>query len=291
MIAAGSVNVTYPVRIHEDADIWVSDHLSIGQYTVIKSGFKAKCRSLTIGRHCYIHEGVEIGFGGCMGLNAHVHIGDYVGIFQNTHINCAEPVYIGDCCGLGQEVKIWTHGTWLPVAEGFPPQKQEPVRIGDKVWLPARTQVLAGVEIGDNVVVGINSLVNKSLPSGCFAAGIPAKVIKENVYPKPLTTEELMQVARELCAGYLPIAQDKGFQPDCLAPYLDTDNGHVYIDFQMSEGEGAVEFDLSDPSATYLPGISEYEEDFRDYLRRNGFKFHNGGFFKSMLPTRFTEVR
>lgn len=282
MIITNKLEVPGPVKIHDDIDMLVSDSVYIGEYTVIKSGFRAKCRSLHIGRHCYIHENVEIGFGGCIGPNAHVYIDDYVGIFQNTHINCAETVHIGKHCGIGQEVKIWTHSAWLPVAEGFPPQHQAPVIIGDKVWLPARCQILPGVTIGDNVVVGINSLVNRNLPAGCFAAGIPAKVKEMDAYPKPLTNKELHKVALDLRKDYKIIAQDKGFEP-ILVVY-----GPVIGFFYEDERTW---FDLSMPNRLDMHGISPYAEDFRDYLRRNGFKFYNGGFFRSIMPERFTRCR
>ena len=34
-----------------------------------------------------------------------------------------------------------------------------------------------GVNIGDNVIVGANSLVSKDIPDGCVCAGNPAQVI------------------------------------------------------------------------------------------------------------------
>jgi acetyltransferase-like isoleucine patch superfamily enzyme len=38
--------------------------------------------------------------------------------------------------------------------------------------------VLKGVTIGDNSVVAAMSVVTKSLPTNCIAAGVPAKVVK-----------------------------------------------------------------------------------------------------------------
>ena len=63
---------------------------------------------------------------------------------------------------------IWTHGAWLDITQGFP-SDFGPVKIGKNVWLPARSIVLPNVTIGDNVVVGINSIVNRSLPDGCLS--------------------------------------------------------------------------------------------------------------------------
>lgn len=39
------------------------------------------------------------------------------------------------------------------------------------------TTILKGVHIGDNVIIGAGSLVNKDVPSDCVVAGNPAKVI------------------------------------------------------------------------------------------------------------------
>ena len=37
------------------------------------------------------------------------------------------------------------------------------------------------VAIGDNVVVGANSVVVKDVPPNCIVAGVPAKIIKESI--------------------------------------------------------------------------------------------------------------
>ena len=51
--------------------------------------------------------------------------------------------------------------------------------IGNNVWLGDKVSVLSGVNIGDNVIVGANSVVTKNVPSNCVVAGIPAKIIKK----------------------------------------------------------------------------------------------------------------
>lgn len=40
-----------------------------------------------------------------------------------------------------------------------------------------KTTILKGVNIGNNVIIGANSLVNKDIPDNCVAAGNPAKVL------------------------------------------------------------------------------------------------------------------
>ena len=57
----------------------------------------------------------------------------------------------------------------------------KPIEIGKGVWLGMRVHVLGGVRIGDFSVIGANSVVTKDIPSGCLAAGVPAKVIKRGM--------------------------------------------------------------------------------------------------------------
>lgn len=40
-----------------------------------------------------------------------------------------------------------------------------------------KTTILKGVHIGNNVIIGANSLVNKDVPNNCVVAGNPARVI------------------------------------------------------------------------------------------------------------------
>lgn len=53
-----------------------------------------------------------------------------------------------------------------------------PIRIGDNVWIGMNSVVMPGVVIGDNVVIGANSTVTHDIPSNSIAVGNPSKVIK-----------------------------------------------------------------------------------------------------------------
>ncbi len=51
------------------------------------------------------------------------------------------------------------------------------VKIGNNVWLGENVTICKGVTIGNNCIIGIGSIVTKSIPSNSVAVGIPAKVI------------------------------------------------------------------------------------------------------------------
>ena len=59
------------------------------------------------------------------------------------------------------------------------PERTEPVRIGNRVWIGADSMVLRGSTIGDDVVIGARSLVTGDIPSGVLALGVPAKPVRE----------------------------------------------------------------------------------------------------------------
>ena len=55
----------------------------------------------------------------------------------------------------------------------------KPITVGNNVWFGANVTVLAGVEIGDNAVIGASSVVTKSIPANVVAVGVPCKPIRE----------------------------------------------------------------------------------------------------------------
>ena len=57
-------------------------------------------------------------------------------------------------------------------------KKSPPIRIGDNVWVGMNSVILQGVQIGNNVVIGAGSIVSRDLPDNCIAVGNPCKVIK-----------------------------------------------------------------------------------------------------------------
>jgi galactoside O-acetyltransferase len=54
-----------------------------------------------------------------------------------------------------------------------------PVHIGRNVWIGSGVQVLPGVTIGDNSVIGGGSVVTKDIPADVVAFGVPCRVIRE----------------------------------------------------------------------------------------------------------------
>ena len=56
--------------------------------------------------------------------------------------------------------------------------KFAPIVIEDDVWVGAHSIILKGVTIGARSIIGAGSVVVRSIPADCVAAGNPCKVIK-----------------------------------------------------------------------------------------------------------------
>lgn len=77
---------------------------------------------------------------------------------------------IGDHCQINQNVTIGKKMN----EPGVP-------TLGDHVYVGANSVVLGNIRIGNNTIIGAMSLVNKDIPENCFAAGVPATVIRTNL--------------------------------------------------------------------------------------------------------------
>ena len=116
--------------------------------------------------------------------NKHVRIGERTVIFdpKRVQIDISRPelLEIGSHVFIHRGTVILTHdwASWcfLEKYNDFIPSHGK-VKIGNNVWLGENVTILAGVEIGDDVVIGIGSIVTKSIPSNSLAVGVPAKVV------------------------------------------------------------------------------------------------------------------
>lgn len=50
--------------------------------------------------------------------------------------------------------------------------------IGNDVWIGERAILLAGIKIGNGVIIGAGSVVTKNVPDYSVVAGNPAKVVR-----------------------------------------------------------------------------------------------------------------
>lgn len=166
------------------------------QLELRKFGFAALGRDVLISDKATIYNAAHIHIGdnvriddfvilsageGGIHLGKHVHIACYVSLIGKARIT------LDDFSGISSRSAIYSSnddysGNFLTgptVPDEYKNVSHKEVRIGRHVVVGAFGCVLPGVSIGDGSATGAYSLVNKDVPAGVIAAGVPVKVLKE----------------------------------------------------------------------------------------------------------------
>ncbi len=114
--------------------------------------------------------------------NAEIVIGSNCRIGYQNIIASAMSIRIGDNVRLASNVNIFDNPSH-PIEpsrrnQAFRLDEAAPVTIGNNVWIGMNCFVMRGVTIGDNSVIAAGSIVTRSIPANCLAAGAPAKVVR-----------------------------------------------------------------------------------------------------------------
>jgi galactoside O-acetyltransferase len=129
----------------------------------------------SVGEGCYIEPPLHANWGG-----ANVTLGDRVYANFNLTLVDDTSITIGSDVMFGPNVVISAAGhPVLPELRLRAAQYNLPVTIGNNVWLGSGVQVVPGVTIGDNTVVGAGSVVTRDLPANVVALGVPCRVVRE----------------------------------------------------------------------------------------------------------------
>jgi len=108
---------------------------------------------------------------------AHITIGEDTIIGDHCFLDGRAPLKIGSHTDIASQVLIYNseHDVHDP---NFRPI-EEPVEIGDYVFIGARAIILPGVKIGRGAVVAAGAVVTKDVPPKTIVGGVPAKKIGE----------------------------------------------------------------------------------------------------------------
>lgn len=106
-------------------------------------------------------------------------IGKDVFLGVGVIIECGSgTVSIGDGCHICEYTRIWSHGMSLIVTERSEKVIKGDVKINKNSWIGGMTSIYPSVNIGSNVIVLPNSVVNRNLPSDTVWGGVPVKEVK-----------------------------------------------------------------------------------------------------------------
>ena len=154
--------------------------------------FFGKRLQIQIGRGAEVRFGAFSWIGDGTKIRSHegvVEIGAKTVFGQECTISSYKRVRIGDQCVIADRAMFidFDHGITeveRPIRlQGI--YKRELV-VGSNVWIGYNACFLRGVRVGDNSVVGTNSVVTKDVPANAIVGGVPAKTIRMREAPKEL---------------------------------------------------------------------------------------------------------
>jgi len=110
--------------------------------------------TLEIGERCYINAGCSIAATQSVRIGARSHIGPHTMILDND-FHRIEP------------------------DRRLERPESKPIELAENVWIGARVIILPGVTVGADSCVGAGSVVTHDVPPRVFAAGVPARPIRD----------------------------------------------------------------------------------------------------------------
>jgi len=136
----------------------------------------------------YVLAGLKLGKGATLHMGAN--------FFQPRNVFIGEGTIVGDHAFLdgraplkiGREVDI---ASWVMIynsehdisSDDFH-ARQEPVEIGDYVFIGPRVIILPGVRVGRGAVIAAGAVVTQNVPNFAIVGGVPAKIIGERAIKK-----------------------------------------------------------------------------------------------------------
>lgn len=128
---------------------------SIGEQVHFEPNFRCEFGfNITIGNHFYANFDCIMLDANTITIGNHVLLGPRVGLYTANHAIDASERIAGGCYA-------------------------RPITIGNGVWVGGNVDIMGGVTIGENSIIGAGSVVTKSIPPNVVAAGTPCRVIRE----------------------------------------------------------------------------------------------------------------
>lgn len=122
----------------------------------------------------------RIGPGSIVHIEGDFSMGDSY-INSHSRVMCGEEITIGDGVAISWNFKVLDDDRHQIVIDEERPQQKSPIEIQDGVWVGHDVSVHKGVTINEGSVVASDSVVLEDVPPNTLVAGIPAKVVREDV--------------------------------------------------------------------------------------------------------------
>ena len=116
------------------------------------------------------------------GKTPSLKIGKGCSIEQRLHLTCGEKITIGNNCMILANTMITDINHDLEIGEkpyNLQLFQTKSVEIGDNVFIGMGSFIMPGTKLGNNVVVGANSVVKGEFKDNVMIVGSPARIVKK----------------------------------------------------------------------------------------------------------------
>jgi lipopolysaccharide O-acetyltransferase len=165
------LKINRPVAIRGASRIFFGEDVHIGPRSFLKAITKtSSLMTHPEGLHVTQYFDSKIVIGNRVSATSELHLAAHVGITIEDDVMLASNVFIADAShGYENAIVPYKYQGVTNVA---------PIVIKSGCWIGQNVVILPGVTIGELSIIGANSVVTRSIPARCIAAGVPARVIK-----------------------------------------------------------------------------------------------------------------
>lgn len=120
--------------------------------------------------------------GNSIRIGGHFSVGDGFSSNVNCFFSCNNEIKIGEDCLLGWNVNIRDSDNHSVLVNGEKKVTDKAVNIGNHVWLCSYVDILKGVQIPDNCIVGYRACITRPFEEcGILIGGVGGEILKHNV--------------------------------------------------------------------------------------------------------------
>lgn len=148
--------------------IWIIFFYRFGQYLQSKTNKLKIIKPVNI-LYNFFYFLISLSTGIHIPIEATIGEGLYIGHWGGIVVH--PNTVMGENCNLSQEVTI---------GEGGRGNNRGVPVIGDRVYIGPGAKIFGNITIGNDVAIGANAVVNKSVPDNAVVGGVPAVVLNYN---------------------------------------------------------------------------------------------------------------
>jgi len=232
--------------INDNTRIFVYSSLNIGDWNVLHNDMLLMAeQEMKIGHNCW--------FG------------------QNTILDAAGGLEIGNGVRVGMYSQIWTHVASGEQIEGCTLYAKRKTTIDDDVWLVGSCVVGSGLYLGKRSTALINSVITKDLEANRVYSGSPAKLMEKANFYKDVTLDKKFDMLNGWLQEFVSINQD--VQIKLEEKRIKLSDSYSDVVFTMEEEDNAEKGFFLLHNKTFNKSNSELERRVYKFLYNNKARF------------------